>query len=187
MVDLIEYLENVDERMAAIAFLAIMILQGTILTFPGYILMIYAGFKFGMVTGALINFIGLYLSCVIGYRIGLWSSSDLSKSPHPKLVKFNSWIEEKGIRVVIFFRILPIIPNNFTSIGSGFARISERKHALYSGFAIIQSLFWSFVGASLLKTVIGDLHLEITIYHGFALVFLIALLFYVKHLFKTED
>ena len=186
MVDLIEYLENVDEQTAAFSILVIMILQGTILTFPGYILMIYAGFKFGLVTGAFINYIGLYLSCVIGYRIGRWSSSDLSKSPHPKLIKFNSWIQEKGIKVVIFLRILPIIPNNFTSIGSGFARISEKQHALYSGFTILQSFFFSFVGANLLKTVIGDLRLEITIYHGLALIFLFAILIYVKRILNSD-
>lgn len=148
--------------------------------------MVYAGFKFGLVTGVIINFIGLYLSCVIGYRVGRWSSSDLSKSPHPKLLKFNKWIQEKGIKVVIFLRILPLIPNNFTSIGSGFARISEKQHAIYSGFSILQSIFWSFIGSYLLKTVIGDLHLEITIYHGFALVLLIGFMLYVKHLLNSD-
>ena len=186
MVDLIEYLENIDDQLTAIAIFVIMILQGTILTFPGYILMIYAGFKFGLVIGAFINFAGLYLSCVIGYRIGRWSSSDLSKSPHPKLVKFNKWIQEKGIKVVIFLRILPLIPNNFTSIGSGYARISEKQHALYSGFSILQSFFYSFVGAYLLKTIIGDLRLELTIYHGIALIILIVLMVYAKHIFKSD-
>lgn len=149
--------------------------------------MIYAGFKFGLVTGAMINFIGLYLSCVLGYRFGRWNSTDLGKSPNPKLLKFNRWLQEKGIRVVLFFRILPIIPNNIVSIGSGFARLSEKRHAIYSGFSILQSFFYSFVGSFLLKAVIGDLHLEITVYHGIAVIVLIAFMLYVKLSYKSDN
>ena len=61
MVDLIEFLDNTDDTKAMISILLIMILQSPVLTFPGYVLMIYAGFKFGLITGASINFLGLYL------------------------------------------------------------------------------------------------------------------------------
>ena len=186
LVDLIEYLENVGDREALISILLIMILQSPVLTFPGYMLMIYAGFKFGLLTGALINFLGLYASCVLGHRFGRWSSTDLSKNLNPRIQKFNSWVEEKGIQVVIFLRILPIIPNNIASIGSGFARLSEKQHAFYSGFSIVQSFFWSFLGSYLLRTVIGDLQLEVTMYHGIVLVLLIVFMFYVRYRYNSN-
>lgn len=187
LVDLIEYLETTSDRTAALAILIIMILQSPILTFPGYTLMIYAGFKFGLIQGTIINFLGLYASCIIGHRFGRWSSSDLSKSSNPRMIKFNKWVEEKGIKVVIFLRILPIIPNNITSIGSGFAKISEKQHSIYSGLAILQSFFWSFLGSYFLKEVIGDISLEITIYHGIFFLLLIAFVFYVKYRYSSNN
>lgn len=187
LVDLIEYLETTSDRTAALAILFIMILQSPILTFPGYALMIYAGFKFGLIEGTIINFLGLYASCIIGHRFGRWSSSDLSKSSNPRMIKFNKWVEEKGIKVVIFLRILPIIPNNITSIGSGFAKISEKQHSIYSGLAILQSFFWSFLGSYFLKEVIGDISLEITIYHGIFFLLLIAFVFYVKYRYSSNN
>lgn len=187
MVDLIEYLENIDNRLAAIVILLIMILQSPILTFPGYLLMIYAGFRFGLITGALINFFGLYASCIIGYRFGLWSSNDLGKRSNPRMQKFQNWAQEKGIKIVLFLRILPLIPNNITSIGSGYAKLSERQHALYSGFSILQSFFWSFIGSHLLMAIIGELHLEITIYHGLILVLLISALIFLKYSSNSKN
>lgn len=103
------------------------------------------------------------------------------------MIKFNKWVEEKGIKVVIFLRILPIIPNNITSIGSGFAKISEKQHTIYSGLAILQSFFWSFLGSFFLKTLIGDINLEITIYHGIFFLLLIAFVFYVKYRYNSNN
>lgn len=187
MVDLIEYLENVDERLATFAILSIMILQSPILTFPGYILMIYAGFRFGLIAGAIINYIGLYISCIIGYRFGKWSSTDLTKGSNPKMQKLNDLINEKGDRVVLFLRIFPIIPNNVTSIGSGFVNVSEKKHSIYSGFSIIQSFFWSFLGSIILRNQIRDLKLELTIYHGLVLVALFLFLVYVRYRINSNN
>lgn len=149
--------------------------------------MIYSGFRFGLITGTLINFLGLYTSCILGYRFGLWSSTDLDKNHNPRMKKFQEWVQEKGIKVVIFLRILPLIPNNITSIGSGFSKLSEKQHALFSGFSILQSFFWSLVGSFLLKTLIGELSLEITVYHGLMLLLLIGILFYLKYSRNSKD
>lgn len=186
MADLIDYLENIDERLAAMSLILIMILQSPFLTFPAYLLMIYSGFRFGIIGGTLINYVGLYVSCIIGYRFGKWGSSDLSQNLSPRMQKIHDLIEEKGINIVIFLRILPIIPNNITSIGSGFARVSEKKHALISGFAIIQSLFWSFLGSNLLNNRINNLELEINKYHGLLLMLVIMFMLYVKYRFNSD-
>ncbi len=187
LADLIEFLENIDERLAAMAFILIMIIQSPLLTFPGYLLMIYAGFRFGFIAGTLINFFGLYTSCIIGYRFGRWGSSDLSKNLSPRIQKIDDLIKEKGINIVIFLRILPLIPNNITSIGSGFARVSEKQHALFSGLSLIQSCFWSFLGSNLLNNRINDLELEINKYHGILLMLLIMFMLYVKYRFNSNS
>ena len=164
-----------------------MILQSPILTFPGYILMIYAGFKFGLIMGTFINFIGLYLSCIIGYRFGKWSSIDLEKRTSPKMQKFHNWVEEKGIKAVAFLRVIPLIPNNITSIGSGFSRLSEKRHAVYSSFSILQSFFWSFLGSYMLQNSIHNLRLDITIYHILILILLIIFMVFFKLKFSNND
>ncbi|MCY3413759.1 MAG: VTT domain-containing protein [Candidatus Heimdallarchaeota archaeon] len=183
MVDLIAFLEEITLVQAGISILLIMILQSPILTFPGYILMIYSGYKFGFLPGTLINFTGLYLSCILGYRFGRWGSIDSSS---PKMQKFNDWIQKRGMNAVLFLRILPLIPNNVTSIGSGFAKLPEKTHALYSLFCIIQSAFWCFLGSRLLNSLISDLELDVTLFHLFLGLTVILGLVYLKKKYGSD-
>ena len=91
------------------------------------------------------------------------------------------------MNTVLFLKIFPIIPNNVTSIGSGLTRVSEKKHAFYSGFSIIQSTFWSFLGSHILKNQIKDLKLNVTVYHGLVLIFVIVLIIYLRYRAKSNN
>lgn len=171
--------------MSIFVFLVIMIIQSMFLTFPGNILMIYTGFKFGLLFGTLINYLGLYLSCLIGFRVGLWSSGNPEKYVNEKMRKFHNWMQNQGLRIVLLNRILPILPNNFISIGSGIAQISERKHAFFSTFLILQAFMWSFIG-SFLHPFLGDMHLELSIYHGLILFIFVIIILTVRHFLTSE-
>jgi len=185
LTDLIEFLDNIEEWKAAIAILLIMTLQSPFLTFPGYIIMIYSGFKFGLINGMIINFVSLYISCIVGYRFGYWSSIDMTSNK--KLQKFDNIVKNKGIKAIIVLRIIPLIPNNFTSIGSGFTKIPEKNHSAISLLCIIQSCFWAWLGSTILKSKMTDISLEITYIHFIGLILLICLLIYSKYRLKPKS
>jgi len=82
-----------------------------LLPVPSSAVMTFAGAKFGSILGTLINWIGLSLSCALGYGIGLLCGLPLLSrfSRADELAETTRWINRFGHWILAGFRGLPVL------------------------------------------------------------------------------
>ncbi|MHA2029997.1 MAG: TVP38/TMEM64 family protein [Candidatus Kariarchaeaceae archaeon] len=154
MVDIVAVLDNFDSLTLVIIIVSILILEVFLLSFPKEIVMLYAGFIFGTLGGGIINLIGLFGAAVLGYEGGYYGRFGLEKRRnHPVLQKYQDWLDRKGIKALIVFRIFPFTPNDVLSISSGFSKIKRAPYLIITFLtAIPYAFFIAYVGAEELDT-----------------------------------
>jgi len=117
---------------------------------------------YGFWMGIVLSYVGIFLSTNLGYYLGAIGTMDRLQN-QPKMKKFNSWIENNGFKVIFFLRIIPIIPYNILSIGSGVIDIDEKKYFMFNSPSIlIYAFIWSIIGHLYGRMLLNKLHFNLT-------------------------
>ena len=90
-------------------------------------LMLFSGLYFGLLIGSIVNIIGLVVGCLINFELA-YSSHESLANKMSKLTELKEKLQEKGWRVLVPLRILPITPQDITSYASGLSRIPRRQY-----------------------------------------------------------
>lgn len=164
MVNLIVFLSTLDPTIFILTIVLIFILQSPLLTFPGYLIMMYTSLQLGTAEGTLVNYLGILLSMLVGYYLGRWTSVERTNNKH--ILKFQRWVNRHGMKSVVFFRLVPIMPMNMVSIGSGFSRLEMKRYMFYSALTVLPwILFWSYIGSNHAIRIIDRINLDVNAYH----------------------
>jgi uncharacterized membrane protein YdjX (TVP38/TMEM64 family) len=148
---MIEYLiefNGINSLALAILLAIILIGQAIIIFFPKDAYMVYMGILFGTIGGGMINLIGLFFASWLGYELG---SSNLFQriNQNQRFDKYRVWIQENGMKALLFCRLLPIIQYNIVSLTSGSMKMDKRKYLQINFFAALPyAFFWAYVGSS---------------------------------------
>ena len=99
MVDIVSFLEDFDNWIIITLILIILIVEVFLLSFPKEIVMIYAGLKFGILFGGILNLIGLFGAAWLGYEGGFYGRFGLEKKRNnPVIQKYQKWLERNGLK-----------------------------------------------------------------------------------------
>jgi len=159
MASIPELILSIDPRVRIVIVVMILILQVGVLFFPKDLFMMYLGLIYGTFTGMWINFVSFAGMTWLGYEIGRTGKLGLNeKKENPTIAKFRRWVDKYGIKAVMINRLIPIIPTNFVSYGSGMAELDRREYMLASIASTAPWAFiWAFIGANYLQLALNYL------------------------------
>lgn len=148
MVNIFTFLESYNSVTLAILIVVILTLEVFLFSFPKEIVMVYGGFAFGTVGGGLLNFLGLVGAVWLGFEGGY--AGRISFDREQKVVlKFQNWLENRGILALGLLRFFPLTPNDVLSITCGFFKLKRIPYLIISVIAAIPYAFlWSYLGAT---------------------------------------
>lgn len=149
MVDVVSFLDDFDDSLIIILILLILILEVFLLSFPKEIVMIYAGVKFGIFFGGILNLIGLFGAAWLGYEGGKYGRFGLEKRrDHPLMQKYEGWLARNGLKSLAIVRLIPLTPNDVLSVSSGFSKLPRYPYLIITFItAIPYAFFISWVGS----------------------------------------
>ncbi len=118
--------------------------------------MIYAGVKFGIFFGGILNLIGLFGAAWLGYEGGKYGRFGLEKRrDHPLMQKYEGWLLRNGLKSLIILRLIPLTPNDVLSVSSGFAKLPRYPYLLITFITAIPYAFiFSWVGSEQLDYIV---------------------------------
>lgn len=124
-------------------------LLAAVVAFPVNALVLATAAVYGPWYGFAYSMLGVFASAFLVYFIGAWlGKAALARFLGPKLQRVLDGVRERGILVVVAFRVVPVAPGTFVNLGLGASGIR------LSDFAI-----GSFVGMTpglLLVSIMGD-------------------------------
>jgi len=138
---------------APIIFIIIYILA-TLFFLPGTPLTISSGLIFGSFLGTVYTVIGATigatLSFIISRYLGKSFVEKILKNKYKKLYSYDKKIEENGLLVVLFLRLVPLFPFNGLNFALGLTKLKKRDFIIGTAFGIIPGSFvLAFFGNSL--------------------------------------
>lgn len=109
--------------------------------FPDSILAIAGGMAFGMVQGSIYTVIG----AVCGASLSFYIARVLGRTVVDKLVRgkgkwFEDGVEKNGFLVVFILRLIPLVPFDVISYGSGLSKIKFKDFILATTVGIIPGI-----------------------------------------------
>ena len=122
--------------------------------------MFYGGLKYGFWWGSLINMVGLLMTTLFGYMVGLLGKME-KVMEHPTMNKFKEQVDKRGIAAVGFLRVIPILPYNVTSIGSGMLKVDFKKYFMVNLACLPYAIIWAFLGDVFGETLRSRIKLEL--------------------------
>ncbi|MHA2502204.1 MAG: TVP38/TMEM64 family protein [Candidatus Kariarchaeaceae archaeon] len=149
MTHIVGFFETIPLIIGVTVLLAAFILQTPVLTFPIYFLTIYSGIIYGMWAGSIFNYVGMVATIMTGYYLGSIGKGE--KIMHtPAMKKFDEWLHKRGFTAIAFLRIVPIIPYNIVSLGSGLVKLDRARYITVNALAVIPY--------AIIFAVIGDVY-----------------------------
>ena len=116
---------------------------------PKESVMIVMGSQFGLITGSLVNFSGLFLGALITYEISLSGRYAFDRRS-TRLIHYQEKINQHGWKALVPLRFSPITAQDVTSYASGLARLTRNNYYVISGLAfILYGIFFSWIGSAI--------------------------------------
>lgn len=134
---------NMYDKKAKFIYFLVCFLQPIVLPLPEPVTVIGGSSVFGPLTGAIIGFIGTFLGIVVMFYISRSVSRNFieKRINKKKLERFNRYIQNNELLVILVLFILPILPDEIICVGAGLAGINKYK---FLGVALIAKLGTSF-------------------------------------------
>lgn len=102
------------------------------LAFPGFPMTLLAGPLFGLWPGALYAIIASNIGCQATFFISRWlgrESVTRRIKPNSRLERIQKAMAEKGFQIILFLRLVPIIPFSVTNYLAGLTPMSFKDYA----------------------------------------------------------
>lgn len=129
---------------APLIFILIYIIA-TIAFLPGTPITIAAGILFGTAFGTAYVVIGATIGAVLAFSLSRWLGAgfvaNLLKDKFQKLYTYDKKLEENGLPVVLFLRLLPLFPFNGLNFAFGLTKVSFKHHLIGTFFGILPGSF----------------------------------------------
>jgi len=153
MTTILNLILSIDPRVRIAIAILILTLQVFVLFFPTDLFMMYLSLIYGTFTGVWINIISFFGMTWLGYEIGrLGKLGVVENEEDSKMIRVRRWIDKYGMRAVIINRLVPLIPINFVSYGSGIADLDRKRYMLVSFVCTLPWAFiWAYVGGHYLQ------------------------------------
>ena len=138
---------------APIVFIIIYILT-TVFFLPGTPLTISSGLIFGSFLGTIYTVVGATIGATLAFIISRYLGKSfverLLKNRYRKLYLYDKKIEENGLLVVLFLRLVPLFPFNGLNFALGLTKLEKKDFIIGTAFGIIPGSFvLAFFGNSL--------------------------------------
>ena len=125
------------------------------LGFPGTPLTLVTGSIFGVWLGTLVALIGNTIGAILAFLLSRYIFKENAQSliaQYPKIEKYVTQLETKGLSTILFLRLVPLFPFNAINFLLGVTPVSLRTYALGSLFGMIPGTFlFVYLGGSLRK------------------------------------
>jgi uncharacterized membrane protein YdjX (TVP38/TMEM64 family) len=123
--------------LAPIAFIGIYI-GWTVLGFPGVVPTLAGGALFGVVVGSLLALIGAVAGAtaafLIARRVGRAPVRSLAGPRGPRI---EQWLRRNGFLVLLYARLVPVVPFNMLNYAAGLAGMSTRTYVIATSIGIV--------------------------------------------------
>jgi len=149
---LLDFLAGLDPVWAPVAFIVFCVVA-VVLMFPCSLLMMTAGFLYGVFWGALSFSLAAILGASATFLIARYLARDWVKQKmesRPKFEAVDRAMQAEGAKIVFLMRICPIFPYAVLNYGLGVTRISFWKYVKGSWLGMLPTtIFFASVGSSL--------------------------------------
>ncbi|MDP4012284.1 MAG: TVP38/TMEM64 family protein [Candidatus Nanoarchaeia archaeon] len=124
---------------------------GSVLGFPGSILSLTGGLAFGALLGTIYTLIGATIGASLAFWIARIMGRDFIRSLLGKrLQEVDIKLEEKGLGIILFFRLIPIFPFNLLNFTFGLSKVKFKDFFIGTAIGIIPGTFaYVYLGSSL--------------------------------------
>ena len=160
----------------------------TLLFLPGLPITVLSGIAFGPVWGVVYVWIGATIGVSLAFLVGRYVARGLVESwisGNPQFQKIDEKVEQQGWRILMFTRLVPLVPFNLQNYAYGLTKIKFTTYVLVSSiFMLPGSIAYVQIGGALVSGE-GDLRKTI-IYLSIAGV-LILLVSFIPKLFRKTD
>jgi uncharacterized membrane protein YdjX (TVP38/TMEM64 family) len=148
-----------------------------ILFFPGLPITVVSGVLFGTFYGGVYAVIGATIGATIAFfisrKLGRGFVSDLIDEKFTNLKKYDNEIEKHGLKVILFFRLFPIIPFNGNNFGFGLTKIKVRTYLIGTFFGIMPWVFlYTFFGDAIAELNLINMAIVVVLFVVFTIIFL---------------
>ena len=136
---------------AALAVL-ILALAHTVLPFPAEILSAAAGFALGVPLAVAILLVGLLISAVITYLLGLHLGrpAAMAMVGARRLEGAECFVQRGGVRALLVLRLFPLIPFSPVCLACGLVRVPLRRYLWTTALGLLPELtLVTFIGSHL--------------------------------------
>jgi uncharacterized membrane protein YdjX (TVP38/TMEM64 family) len=119
--------------------------------FPKETLLFQSGANYGLVTGSIINWIGMVVGAQVGYEL-VRKSIETSGQISQKMEQYQSskmvkYVEERGNKGLFVVRLIPIAPNDVLSLIGGVLLLPRKGFFLVSVItAIPYAILFAYLG-----------------------------------------
>ncbi|MEN8904979.1 MAG: TVP38/TMEM64 family protein [Clostridiales bacterium] len=127
------YIKELRDKPFAELIYVLIYIVGVIFALPGFVLTIIAGSIFGFWKALLLVTLAANVGCHLTFLI----SRFLGKDFFERFIKSKGYIdrmsdniEKKGFKVMLYLRIMPIVPFNIVNYVSGLTKIKYRDYTL---------------------------------------------------------
>lgn len=120
--------------------------------FPSSLLCFTSGITFGPLLGTLYTVIGASLGTFVAFGIArLLGRTTVTRLLHGRLAHFDQKTAEKGFQVILFTRLVPVLPFDAVNYGAGLSQIRFRDFALATLLGLAPHAYvYNYIGDSLL-------------------------------------
>ncbi len=136
---------------APLIFIAFYTLRPLIF-FPSSLLCFASGITFGPFLGTLYTVIGASLGTFVAFGIArLLGRTTVTRLLHGRLAHFDQKASEKGFQVILFTRLVPVLPFDAVNYGAGLSQIKFCDFALATLLGLAPHAYvYNYIGDALL-------------------------------------
>lgn len=168
-----------------ILIIILQIIQGMTSLFPDSAIIIVSGYIYGPLLGIIYNTIGELTAALAFYFIAKKYGCKLIIFNEKRTKNFKKIIKNKGKYAILFFRIIPVFPNNVINFTAGWAKMDLKEVIIMNVLAIIPyTAAFAFFGEYLEK-IIYDTRFLIAVLFLFSITIILYLFIEEKYK-KTE-
>jgi uncharacterized membrane protein YdjX (TVP38/TMEM64 family) len=124
---------------------------GPVLFVPGAILSVAGGLAFGVLWGTILTILGATIGATLAFIVARYLGREfVERWMKGRLKALDDAAEHHGFKVILFLRLVPLVPFNALDYAAGLSKISVRDYVLGTFIGIIPGTFvYVYLGSTL--------------------------------------